>query len=191
MNIALKKLCLVFASAAFLFAAGCNKKPKRPDPSSTVLGPGAGGDIGGGSLTPLDASSTLDPNSMLSSRDAGFDINNQNRDILKDQTVYFDFDSSSIKASERSKLQFAAKYLQDNPTHALLIEGHCDWRGTEEYNVGLGDRRANAAKAYLTTIGISADRVEVTSKGSLEATKNADDAASARDRRGDLIVVKR
>jgi peptidoglycan-associated lipoprotein len=70
-----------------------------------------------------------------------------------------------------------------------LLEGHCDWRGTAEYNLGLGDRRANAAKKYLLSLGVAADRLESVSKGSLEASKNADDATMAKDRRVDLVVV--
>lgn len=182
MNNVSKKLFLVIVSAA-LVLTGCTKKPKRPDPSATMLGPGTGGTI-----NPLDVSTTADPMSGLEARDAGFDMNGQMRGIL--QPVYFDFDKSSIKPAERSKLEAAAKYLKDNPTHRLLLEGHCDWRGTAEYNLGLGDRRANAAKQFLLTLGVSQDKLETLSKGSLEAVKNADDAAAAKDRRVELVVIK-
>jgi peptidoglycan-associated lipoprotein len=72
----------------------------------------------------------------------------------------------------------------------LLLEGHCDWRGTAEYNLGLGDRRANAVKKYLLSIGVAADKLEANSKGSLEAKANADAATMEKDRRVDLVVVK-
>jgi hypothetical protein len=65
------------------------------------------------------------------------------------QPVYFDFDRSNVKADERAKLQAAKDYLDKNPQYRLLLEGHCDWRGTAEYNLGLGDRRASEAKKYL------------------------------------------
>ena len=183
MNIASKKLFLVIACAA-VFLTGCRKKPLRPDPSATVLGSGSGFD---NSLNPMDIS-TAAPGTMLESRDGGFDMNNQMRGVLS--AVYFDFDKSSIKAAERSKLEAAALYLRDNPTHRLLIEGHCDWRGTAEYNLGLGDRRAGAAKQFLGTLGVSADRLETLSKGSLEAAKNAESGAAANDRRVELVVIK-
>ena len=95
----------------------------------------------------------------------------------------------AIKAGERTKLQQAKEYLEKNPGFRLLLEGHCDWRGTAEYNLGLGDRRANSVKKYLQSIGVAADRVETLSKGSLEAAKNADEATMAKDRRVNLIVV--
>src|SRR5690606_1482450 len=105
------------------------------------------------------------------------------------QPVLFDFDSSAIRESERSKLQEAARYLSENPGQRILLEGHCDWRGTAEYNLGLGDRRANAAKRYLTSL-TSPDKDETLSKGSLDAMPNADDATMARDRRVDIVVLK-
>lgn len=182
MNIVSRKLLFILVSATVVFT-GCAKKPKRPDPSSTVLGPN-----GGGNINPQDISTVADLNSGLDQRDAGWDLNNQNRSIL--QPVYFDFDKSSIKQSERAKLEAAAQYLKDNPTHRVLLEGHCDWRGTEEYNLGLGDRRAAAAKKFLETLTVAKDKLETLSKGSLDSVKNADDATAAKDRRVDLVVIR-
>lgn len=182
MNTVSRKLLFILVSAA-VFLTGCAKKPKRPDPSSTVLGPSAGGTI-----VPQDIGTIADPNSLLSGRDAGWDPNGQNRTLL--QAVYFDFDKSNIKAGERPKLEAAAQYLKDNPTHRVLLEGHCDWRGTAEYNLGLGDRRASAAKQFLSGLGVAADKTETLSKGSLDATKNADDATAAKDRRVELVVIR-
>ena len=104
--------------------------------------------------------------------------------------VYFGFDSSSISASERSKLSAAADYLAANPQDNLLIEGYCDWYGTTEYNLALGDRRANSAKDYLITLGVSPSRVETLSKGSLESVSGLSKTESAQDRRAELIVLQ-
>jgi len=186
MKLASKKLCLVLAGLTLLLA-GCPKTPTRPDPSSTAMGMQPGGRTDS-SLNPLDVPMNLEAPG-LSAREEGFDANNQNRSALQAQAVYFDFDRSDIKATERSKLQEAKAYLDRNPNYRLLLEGHCDWRGTAEYNLGLGERRANAARAYLTSIGVGADRLETLSKGSLEAVRNGDTAAMARDRRVDLVVV--
>ena len=185
MNLASMKLCLAVAGAALLFA-GCAKKPTRPDPASTVLGQQPGG-AGSGSMTPTDVPVNLEAPGLTQRAD-GFDPSGFNRTAL--QPVLFDFDKSDIKQPERAKLQAAKEYLAKNPTYRLLLEGHCDWRGTAEYNLGLGDRRANAAKKYLLSLGVAADRLESVSKGSLEASKNADDATMAKDRRVDLVVVK-
>ncbi len=190
MKFASQKLFLAATSCALaLLLAGCPKKPARPDPAATLMGPqGSGTSTNLGGMGPSAANLNLDAPGLVE-RGEGFDPLGQNRTALDAQTVYFDFDSSAIKASERPKLQEAKKYLDDNPGFRLLLEGHCDWRGTAEYNLGLGDRRANAAKKYLQSIGVPADRIETLSKGSLEAVPNADDATRAKDRRVNLIVV--
>jgi peptidoglycan-associated lipoprotein len=68
------------------------------------------------------------------------------RDTFKSNIIYFDFDRSSIRSSERSKLDAVAKVLKSKPETKIQIEGHCDERGTEEYNRALGERRALAAR---------------------------------------------
>jgi peptidoglycan-associated lipoprotein len=184
MKLVSKPLCLILASAALIFA-GCSKKPDRPIPTQTApLGSTTAG------LAPTDLATTLDANSGLTQRTDDFDPNGLNRTALQGNAVFFDFDASSIKASEREKLKAAKDYLDKNPTYRLLLEGHCDWRGTAEYNLGLGDRRAAAAKKYLLSLGVGADKLETLSKGSLEAVKNADETAMAKDRRVDLVVSK-
>jgi len=184
MNIASKKFCLVVASAALLFA-GCSKKPKRPDPSATVLGP-----TGGGAITPTDVTAPVDASAAgLSQRDPNI-IEDANSIRGMFPPVYFDLDKSAIKESERSKLQDAAKYLKDHADQHLLLEGHCDWRGTAEYNLALGDRRANAAKKYLGMISPS-DKIETLSKGSIDASQHGDEAAMAKDRRVDIVILKK
>ncbi len=81
------------------------------------------------------------------------------------KTIYFDFDKADIRAGNAKILDASAAWLKTNPTSLLLIEGHCDERGTSDYNLALGDRRANAAKAYLAAQGIRSDRVTVVSLG--------------------------
>lgn len=183
MNIASKKFFLVLASAAVLLA-GCSKKPKRPDPSATVLG-----QTPGGSVTPTDLGTVADPNSGLAQRDPNII---EDADTIRGmfQPVYFDFNESTVKGPERVKLQNAATYLKDHPEQRILLEGHCDWRGTAEYNLSLGDRRANAAKKYLATL-TAPEKIETLSKGSLDAAKNADDATMAKDRRVDIVILKK
>ncbi len=183
MNIVSKKLSLVAASLV-LVLAGCSKKPTRPSPNQTVLGPNGGG---AGAVSPETLNPAGDNPAGLTDRNGDFDMNGQLRGKL--ESVYFDFNQSNIKPAERTKLAAAKDYLEKNPGQRLVLEGHCDWRGTAEYNLALGDRRANAAKKYLITIGAAADRLETISKGSLEAVKG-DDAAAAKDRRVELVIVK-
>jgi peptidoglycan-associated lipoprotein len=184
MKLSSKSLCILAASAAALFA-GCSKKPVRPDPSSTALGPQSGG----GGLTPEPIPTTTDANSALQTRDPNIlEDANTIRGLLK--PVYFAFDRSNIKEEERPKLVAAKDYLAAHPDQRLLVEGHCDWRGTAEYNLGLGDHRASEAKKYLVSIGVSADKIETLSKGSEEAKKDAKGDEAAKDRRDELVILK-
>jgi peptidoglycan-associated lipoprotein len=184
MKLASKSLVIVAASAAVILA-GCAKKPVRPDPSATALGPQSGG---AGNLAPTAVD--VAPDTTLQARDSNIiEDANSIRGLL--QPVYFAFDRDVITAAERPKLQAAKDYLDKNPQNHLLLEGHCDWRGTAEYNLGLGDHRASAAKKYLISIGVPADKIETLSKGSEEATKNADDATRAKDRRDEIVILKK
>jgi peptidoglycan-associated lipoprotein len=185
MKQASKSLFIAAASAALLLS-GCAKKPIRPDPSSTALGPTSGN---AGNLSPTDVSTT-DANSTLQTRDPNIlEDANTIRGLL--QPVYFAFDRDAVTSAERPKLQAAKDYLDKNPQYRLLIEGHCDWRGTSEYNLGLGDHRASEAKKYLISIGVSADKIETASKGSEGATKEGGDAVWSKDRRDELVILKK
>ena len=79
--------------------------------------------------------------------------------------VYFDTDKHNINAASAFKLEAQANWLNSTPGFTIRLEGHCDERGTREYNLALGERRANAAKDYLMTYGISSDRITVLSYG--------------------------
>jgi peptidoglycan-associated lipoprotein len=106
------------------------------------------------------------------------------------EPVYFGFDSTAIAPKERIKLKAASDYLTKNPDTALLIEGHCDWYGTAEYNLALGDRRASSASKYIETLGIDLARIETLSKGSLQSISGLAKDQSFQDRRVDLIILK-
>jgi peptidoglycan-associated lipoprotein len=79
--------------------------------------------------------------------------------------IYFDFDSSDILGSQTAALEAKAQSLKANPNKKITIEGHCDERGTNEYNLALGDRRAARTKSYLEKLGISASRMDTVSFG--------------------------
>jgi peptidoglycan-associated lipoprotein len=80
--------------------------------------------------------------------------------------VYFDFDKSALKDEARTSLQRNGSLLRTYGHFDLLIEGHCDERGTDEYNLALGERRANATKSYLVSLGVAANRMRTLSYGS-------------------------
>jgi peptidoglycan-associated lipoprotein len=79
--------------------------------------------------------------------------------------VYFDFDKYELKTEARTRLDKNAAFMRDQPQFVFTIEGHCDERGTNEYNLALGDRRANAARDYLVSLGVPASRIRTLSYG--------------------------
>ncbi len=92
----------------------------------------------------------------------------ENTQRFKDETnnvVYFKLNSSDLSAESRDDLAGQAKWLAENPRVLVVIEGHCDERGTREYNLALGERRALQARSYLVSQGISSDRIRVISYG--------------------------
>ena len=84
-------------------------------------------------------------------------------EILRD--IYFDFDRYDIREDEKPILKSVSGHLLENTEYKILIEGHCDERGTNEYNLALGEKRALSAKKYLLSFGVSSSRMEVISYG--------------------------
>lgn len=104
------------------------------------------------------------------------------------QRIHFDFDQSNIKAEFEPVLQSNAAWLQANNKKKVVIEGHCDERGTNEYNIALGDRRANSSKAYLQKLGISGDRTSTVSYGEERSMANChDESCWWQNRRAEFV----
>jgi len=113
------------------------------------------------------------------------------REALRGSTVHFDYDKSVVKATEVVKLQEAVKALKSNPNFKLLVEGHCDERGTEEYNRALGERRALAVRAQLIKSGIAPTRLRTLSYGEDKPVElGHTEAAWAKNRRSELVLLK-
>jgi peptidoglycan-associated lipoprotein len=107
------------------------------------------------------------------------------------ESVYFDFDKSDLKKDARDILSRNAAIMKEKPAAKIRIEGNCDERGSAEYNLALGERRAKSAMQYLVTLGIAADRITTLSYGKEKATVNAnDEAVWSKDRRDDFFLVK-
>ena len=103
--------------------------------------------------------------------------------------VYFDFDKSEIRSSDASTLNDQAAWLKRYPNVTIVIEGHCDERGTREYNLALGERRANAVKEYLVSRGISANRIDTISYGKERpAVLGSNESAWQQNRRGVSVI---
>jgi len=111
------------------------------------------------------------------------------RKIFLGELVLFDFDRSILTPEAQERLTKKAKYLKDNPDVKVIIEGHCDERGTHEYNLALGERRAEAAKAFLVDLGISASRLTTISYGEERPfVKGSYESAWALNRRAHFVI---
>ena len=103
--------------------------------------------------------------------------------------VYFDLDKSEIRSSDASTLNDQAAWLKRYPNVTIVIEGHCDERGTREYNLALGERRANAVKEYLVSRGIPASRIDAISYGKERpAVLGSNESAWQQNRRGVSVI---
>jgi len=104
--------------------------------------------------------------------------------------LFFDLDISEVSAEGQQLLQANAAVLKKYPTWQVTIEGHCDERGTAEYNLALGERRALSAKTYLVSLGIAADKVRIVSYGKeFPFDAGHDDAAWAKNRRAHFVIT--
>src|SRR6266567_2364105 len=184
---------LVLALSLTLAVTGCTTKhpdvTKLPDRSGsgsrTGTGPGEGNKIAEGT----DLVKPTDP-SGLSTAEFNLDDFNQDRAALAAQTVHFDFDSSVVKASEKPNVEAVASALKSDTAAKLLIEGHCDERGTEEYNRSLGERRALALRESLATLGVDPMRVKTISYGEDKPVDPGhDESAWRKNRRGEFILL--
>ncbi|MDF9826991.1 peptidoglycan-associated lipoprotein [Ereboglobus sp. PH5-10] len=203
MNIFSKKLILAVAGALLLFSTGCATKKAsrdaRPTPDQTLLNGGSAVDTSSSSIGNYGTSgygtsygtetSTFTSSLTEHNQPSGDLVGNELRNVPELQSIYFGFDRSAIDKNERSKFQAIKDYLAKNPQYRIIFEGHCDWRGTAEYNMALGSRRASSAKKYATTIGIDPAKVDVRSKGSTQAVERGSEEVMAKDRRAEIVVL--
>jgi len=106
------------------------------------------------------------------------------------QDAYFDYDKYELRDDARSALATDAEWLKKFGTIQILIEGHCDDRGTNEYNLALGERRANAAKDYLVSLGVDGGRVKTVSYGEERPFCHEEtEACWSKNRRGHLVIT--
>ncbi len=106
------------------------------------------------------------------------------------ESIYFDFDKFEIKSDAKATLQKKAEFLAANTRYNLRIEGHCDERGTNEYNLALGERRANAAKEFLTALGVAPARITTISYGEERpAVQGANEDSWSKNRRDEFKLI--
>jgi peptidoglycan-associated lipoprotein len=189
---AARSIVTLVASAALITAVACGKKtppvarPAPPPPAAT--GPTAP------SRPPAPPEPVREPTSVppepvrddaISS--ASLDDLNKNSPL---KPVYFELDSSDLTAANQKTLDEDAALLKRYTSWTVTVEGHCDERGTAEYNLALGERRAIAARAYLISLGIAADRLRTVSYGKeFPFDPGHDESAFAKNRRAHFVIT--
>jgi peptidoglycan-associated lipoprotein len=183
---------LVLAVAISFAATGCRNKPV----GVTNIPGQRSGTPGGEELTTLTRGEPVQADEIgvpLPKFPPDLEsIYNFDRETLRPHMVHFDFDSHVVKASEKPKVAAVAAYMKGQPENiALLIEGHCDERGTEEYNRSLGERRALALRETLILeLGVDGNRVTTRSHGEdVPLDRGKTEAAYAKNRRGEFVVL--
>lgn len=157
--------------------SGCKSMRRDPNPAGVF---GSGIDF------------ALDDSLLMDSHPLGdrFTGGTEHRDLFT--PVYFAFDSSTIPAGERGKVELVARHLNQNRQDAVIIEGHTDERGSREYNLALGERRALSVRSYLIDLGISPDRIQTISFGKEQpAVLGQGEEIWAKNRRGEFVIYRR
>lgn len=148
--------------------------------------------LGGCGSSQKDDSASSDPSVDSMEENKSFEINSDSDSNTAGdlQTVFFDFNSSSLSSSARSALENNAEFLKDNPDVEVQVEGHADERGGVQYNLALGERRAKAVRDYLVAMGISSARLSTISFGKerpLAFGHNED--AWSQNRRANFVIT--
>ena len=174
---------LAICAAAAIVLAACASTPLEEQPAAPVTDAGAGGAAKPGA-------GTADPRAVArvdASSAKGMDPLNDPASPLSKRSIYFDFDSFVVKPEYQGTVEAHGKFLVANPTRRVTIEGHADERGSREYNLALGQKRADAVKSRLRLLGVPESQMESVSFGEEKPrATGGDEAAWAENRRADL-----
>lgn len=170
----IRKTTAMIAAVTMLALGACSKKaPEELPPAPEGADSGTGADTGIGNAV-IPGSQQDFVNSVTSDR------------------IFFDFDQYNVDSQDMATLQSQSQWLQRNPAVRVTLEGHADERGTRDYNLALGERRANAAKNYLASLGIDPSRIQVISYGKERpAALGSNEEAWAQNRRAVTVVIQR
>lgn len=172
----LKISLVLICSVGLISLMGCakDKVPPSIDDGSVV-------DINGEQLSGIDTTGTMDLNSGGSDSGA----------IPGLVSINFGYDSANLSEENKMKLQGNAEWLKSNPGITLLIEGHCDQRGSTEYNLALGERRAERVKNFIISLGINPSQLTIISYGKEKLIEMGDtESSQSRNRRANFVPVR-
>jgi peptidoglycan-associated lipoprotein len=191
------RVCLVggLICALMLLTACGGPKPPAYDMGTTGQAAGQGGTQAAGSQSGIQeeglAAGGVDQLQKEGAQESMGAAEDQALSQFINEDIYFDFDSAQLLPQGQEILRRKAQWLRSHPGASVIIEGHTDERGTVEYNLALGDRRAESAKAFLVELGISPDRISTISYGEERpADPGHDEAAWAKNRRAQFVLEK-
>jgi peptidoglycan-associated lipoprotein len=177
------KILVLIAIAGAVLACGCASHKPKPQPTSTATS----------DTSTTDQSQTSgvgNSNAYGSGMGQDSDSAGPSGEQLKNRTIYFEFDSSEIRSEYNDLITAHAHYLAQNPTKRVRVEGNTDERGSREYNIGLGERRAQAVRRALMLQGVTESQITTVSYGEERpaVTGHAEEAWS-RNRRANIVYV--
>jgi peptidoglycan-associated lipoprotein len=181
------KKFLIYALAVvliFSFAVSCKKKPKEvpPPPPQQQEQP---------VVEKVEAPVVQEPQLTEEEMFLQKSLDQINREKPLG-TIYFDYDRALLREDARAVLDGNAAWLKKFRTAKILVEGHCDERGTEEYNLALGEKRAKSAQDYLLSMGIASDRIKIISYGKSQSINPGhDESAWQMNRRAQFLVIEK
>jgi len=177
--VAKRRLFVVLLLAVGLGLSGCSSNKPKPGPQTAAPAAGNAGAEGAGAANPN--ATRAGPDDESAGPQAG---------LLAKRLIYFDFDSSEIKGEGTDVVAAHAKYLAGNPGTRVRLEGHTDERGSREYNIGLGERRAQAVRRALLLQGAADAQISTVSYGEERpAAPGHDEAAWAKNRRVEIVYL--
>lgn len=183
------KSALFLLLSAFLVATGCSSRPAyQPASVSSSDASDSRSSLASSSGDPSTGTGTGP--GVPKEKQIGSEPPQRPGGYLRDIT--FDYDRAEINDSSRAELSRNAEWLVKNPTARILVEGHCDDRGTSQYNLALGEKRASSVKEYLGSAGVDGSRIEIVSYGKerpLDPRQNEE--AWAKNRRAHFVVTQK
>lgn len=168
-----KTIILFLITGLMIFASGCSKKHTKPSDHDRMTGD----EVVEDSMTPREAMDDV--------------ISTDAESLFKFQDALFDYDKYNIRQDARDVLDSVATWLNKHKDINVLIEGHCDDRGTNDYNLALGEKRANAARDYLVSRGVSSKRMSTLTYGEEKPVcSSMNDSCRQNNRRAHFVVTK-